>query len=92
MPSVFATIILLLASSLEGSEDLQNHHRPGKRGGQLSGGGVLRGMSHCYNTLRSILMCTLIVVHDDMARHAAAIYDHVVVSLGARYLFSRTDG
>ncbi len=40
--------------SLEGSEDLQNHHRPGKRG-EASYPAVLRE-SHCYNTIESILM------------------------------------
>lgn len=68
--------------SLEGSEDLQNHHRPGKRG-EASYPAVLRGITLLQHY--RVDFNVLIVVHDDMARHAAAIYDHVV-SLGARYL------
>lgn len=71
-----------IGNSLEGSEDLQNHHRPGKRG-EASYPAVLRGITLLQHY--RVDFNVLIVVHDDMARHAAAIYDHVV-SLGARYL------
>ncbi len=53
----------------------------GKRGGPVIGG--VAG-NHIVTTLSSRFN-VLIVVHDDMARHAAAIYDHVV-GAGARYL------
>ncbi|ENI1900487.1 anaerobic sulfatase maturase [Salmonella enterica] len=68
--------------SLEGSEDLQNHHRPDKRG-EASYPAALRGIALLQHYRVDFNL--LIVVHDEMARHATAIYDHVV-SLGARYL------
>ncbi|ANZ04895.1 anaerobic sulfatase maturase [Raoultella ornithinolytica] len=68
--------------SLEGSETLQNHHRPDKRG-QASYPAALRGIALLHR--HQVEFNLLVVVHDEMTRHAASIYDHIV-SLGARYL------
>jgi uncharacterized protein len=68
--------------SLEGSEALQNLHRPDKRG-QPSYPAALRGIVLLHQ--HQVAFNLLVVVHDAMARHASAIYDNLV-SLGARYL------
>ncbi|EMK0363250.1 TPA: anaerobic sulfatase maturase [Klebsiella aerogenes] len=72
----------IIGVSLEGSEALQNHHRPDKRG-QASWPAALRGIALLHQ--HQVEFNLLVVVHNEMAAHAAAIYDRVV-TLGARYL------
>jgi uncharacterized protein len=67
--------------SLEGSEALQDHHRPDKRG-QASYPAALRGIA-CSTSIRWNLIYWWWCI--TRWRHAAAIYDRLV-SLGARYL------
>ena len=68
--------------SLEGSEALQDQHRPDKRG-RASWPAALRGIGFLHQ--HQVDFNLLVVVHNEMAAHAAAIYDRLV-SLGARYL------
>ncbi|QGN39652.1 anaerobic sulfatase maturase [Klebsiella oxytoca] len=79
---VFREHRFVIGVSLEGSEALQNHHRPNKRG-QATWPAALRGIALLHQ--HQVEFNLLIVVHNEMAAHAAAIYDRVV-SLGARYL------
>lgn len=72
----------IIGVSLEGSEALQNHHRPDKRG-QASWPAALRGIALLHQ--HQVEFNLLVVVHNEIAAHAAAIYDRVV-TLGARYL------
>lgn len=72
----------IIGLSLEGSEALQDHHRPDKRGGS-TWSAALRGIDLLHQ--HQVDFNLLVVVHNEMATHAAAIYDRLV-SLGARYL------
>ena len=68
--------------SLEGNEALQDYHRPDKRG-RSTWSAALRGIDLLHQ--HQVDFNLLVVVHNEMAAHAAAIYDRLV-SLGARYL------
>ena len=72
----------IIGLSLEGSEALQDQHRPDKRG-RASWPAALRGIGFLHQ--HQLDFNLLVVVHNEMAAHAAAIYDRLV-SLGARYL------
>ena len=72
----------IIGLSLEGSEALQDQHRPDKRG-RASWPAALRGIGFLHQ--HQVDFNLLVVVHNEMAAHAAAIYDRLV-SLGARYL------
>jgi uncharacterized protein len=72
----------IVGVSLEGNEALQNRHRLDKRG-QATWPAALRGIALLHQ--HQVEFNLLVVVHNEMAAHAAAIYDQVV-SLGARYL------
>lgn len=71
-----------LGVSLEGSAALQARHRPDRRG-RSSYAAAERGIALLHR--HQVDFNLLIVVHDEMAHDAAAVYDRAV-SLGARYL------
>ena len=72
----------IIGLSLEGNEALQDYHRPDKRG-RSTWSAALRGIDLLHQ--HQVDFNLLVVVHNEMAAHAAAIYDRLV-SLGARYL------
>ena len=72
----------IIGLSLEGNEALQDYHRPDKRG-RATWSAALRGIDLLHQ--HQVDFNLLVAVHNEMAAHAAAIYDRVV-SLGARYL------
>ncbi len=72
----------IIGLSLEGNEALQDYHRPDKRG-RSTRSAALRGIDLLHQ--HQVDFNLLVVVHNEMAAHAAAIYDRLV-SLGARYL------
>jgi uncharacterized protein len=81
-----ANIAFIIGVSLEGSEALQDHHRPDKRG-QASYPAALRGIALLHR--HQVEFNLLVVVHNEMARHAAAIYDRLSASAPAICSFSR---
>ena len=72
----------IIGLGLEGNEALQDYHRPDKRG-RSTWSAALRGIDLLHQ--HQVDFNLLVVVHNEMAAHAAAIYDRLV-SLGARYL------
>lgn len=72
----------IIGLSLEGNEALQDYHRPDKRG-RSTWSAALRGIDLLHQ--HQVDFNLLVVVHNEMAAHAAAIYDRLV-GLGARYL------
>lgn len=72
----------ILGVSLDGDREVQDAHRPDKRGG-ASYDAALRGIALLQR--HQIDFNLLMVVHDGVADRAEAIYDHAV-AIGARYL------
>lgn len=72
----------IIGVSLDGDRQIQDTHRPDKRGGG-SYDDALRGIGLLQR--HQIEFNLLVVVHDGVAEQAQAMYDHFV-ALGARYL------